>query len=74
MMPLDFLAYELLSRDDIADLHATRDAIELADFLINTASDDQIDLMIDTETDLDDELIIPELRAIMTKMILNPID
>lgn len=74
IMTLTTLAYILLSTQRAADLRPTHDAIELADLLINTASDDQLDLMIETETDLDDEMIIPELRAIMTEMILNPID
>jgi hypothetical protein len=70
---LDIIAYDLLARDDIVDLRATRDAIELADLLINTASYDHLMLMIDAGADLDDA-IIDELRAIMTDMILNPID
>lgn len=74
MLTLELLAYELISTQRAADLRPTHDAIELADLLINTASDDQIELMIDTHTDLDDDMIIPELRLIMTGMILNPID
>jgi hypothetical protein len=63
-MTLATLAYILLSRNDIADLHATRDADELADFLINTAT------LPDTITDHDTD----DLHSIMTEMILNPID
>ena len=61
---IDIIAYTLLMRDDIADLRATHDAIELADILINT----------ETEMIIPDNIDIPELRAIMTEMILNPID
>ncbi len=70
MITLDTFAYTILSRYDIADLHATRDAIELADLLIAYA--DHTDTEFDT--DLDDDMIIPELRLIMTNMILNPVD
>lgn len=72
---LSIIAYSMLSRDDIADLRATRDAIELADLLINTASDDQLNMIGDIQADLDDDYaVITELRTIMTDMILNPID
>lgn len=74
MITLEILAYSLISTQRAADLRPTHDAIELADILINTASDDEIDLMIDTATDLDEEMIIPALRTIMADMILNPID
>lgn len=64
IMTLTTLAYILISRDDIFELHATRDAAELADHLIN------ISTLPDTITDADTD----DLHAIMTEMILNPID
>lgn len=68
---LDDLAYAILSgthpiftADQIADLHSTRDAAELADLLINGMT--LPDTLTDHSTDL--------LHSIMTDMILNPID
>jgi hypothetical protein len=61
---LNIIAYSMLARDDIADLRATRDAAELADFLINSAT------LPDTITDHDTD----DLHLIMTSMIMNPID
>jgi hypothetical protein len=61
------IAYDLLSRDDIADLRATRDAIELADLLISIMPSRYDDTLIYDEP-------LYELRTIMTDMILNPLD
>lgn len=65
MLPI--IAYDLISRDDIADLYATRDAIELADLLISIMPSRYNDTLIYDEP-------LNELRSIMTEMILNPID
>lgn len=76
---LNMIAYEMLSRDDIADLRATRDADELADLLINLAPDCLItyaplDDAIMNDDDDAASMIIEELRPILVAMILNPID
>lgn len=76
---LNALAYSMLSRDDIADLRATRDADELADLLINFAPDELIsfpplDDAIMNDDDDTASTIIEELRPILVAMILNPID
>ena len=74
---LDILAYELLSRDDIAELRAIMDAIELADYIFNLAPDA---LMIYCESMLDDDdddaiiALRDELLPLMESMILNPVD
>lgn len=64
IMTLTTLAYMLLSTQRAADLRPTHDAAELADHLIN------ISTLPDTITDADTD----DLHAIMTEMILNPID
>lgn len=69
-MTLELIAYELLSRDDIADLRATHDAIELADFLINFT---RPDLIKDATEDLDEDdflIFVNDLRLITEEMIL----
>lgn len=74
MIDLDILATQLLAREDIADLRATRDAAELADLLIWTAPNSiyapiAAHLPIDHADDF-----IPNLRAELTAMILAPND
>ena len=71
---LDIIATQLLARDDIADLHATRDAIELADLLIWTAPN-MIYAHIAAHLPIEHEdHFIPDLRAELVAMILNPND
>jgi hypothetical protein len=60
----DLAATLMLDRDDIADLRATRDAIELAWHLI--------DIEPDTSTLL--EVDLDQLADIMTTMILSPMN
>jgi hypothetical protein len=60
IIDFDIIAYSIIiARDDIFELHASRDAAELATFLINNS---------------DHSAIIDELHPIMTAMILDPID
>jgi hypothetical protein len=58
---LELIAYDLLARDDIFDLHSTRDAAELADHLIN------ISTLPDTITNADAD----DLHAMMVGMIFD---
>jgi hypothetical protein len=55
---LDLIAINLLDRDDIADLVSSRDAIEVAWYLINL------------ETDL--EVEVDQLAETIKDMILDP--
>lgn len=71
---LTIIAYELLSRDDIANLYATRDADELAELLIADAPLTTILPALDAHNPTIDFATIDQLHAIMTNMILNPID
>lgn len=72
---LDIIATQLLARDDITDLRATRDAIELADLLIWTAPDTIIADAIEHHLPIEHaDDFIPTLRATLTDMILNPND
>lgn len=73
---LTIAAHIMLSRDDIADLHATRDAIELSDLLIWEGHDAFLSLIDDDLIDDDDAciLIMDRMRAIMTDMILTDHD
>lgn len=64
-------AYILLSRDDIADLRATRDVDELITYLIGNPDSNKI---IDDMNYYFDDESHSILRKIMTEMILNPID
>jgi len=77
MRQIEVIAYELLSLPEVADLRATRDAIELADLIINNDPDALITFL-DDKLDLDDDdaciEIMDELREIMTEMILHPVD
>lgn len=64
-------AYILLSRDDIADLRATRDADELITYLISNPDSNKI---IDDMNYYFDDESHSILRTTMIKMILNPVD
>lgn len=71
---MDAIATQLLARDDIADLYANKDAVELADLLIWTAPD-LIYAHIAAHLPIDHaDNFIPELRAELTAMILSPND
>jgi hypothetical protein len=74
MTDLEVIATQLLARDDIADLRATRDAIELADLLIWTAPEAIYALIQDHEPISHDDYMIPALRATLTGMIESPND
>jgi len=71
---LDIISTQLLAREDIADLRSTRDAIELADLLIWTAPDSIYTQITDHIILIggDADLFIPNLREVLTSMILNP--
>jgi hypothetical protein len=77
---LTIIAIQILARDDIADLRATRDADELADYLIH---DDPHDAMIgyapldDAIMNDDDDAaiaIMNSLHPILVAMIIDPIE
>lgn len=73
-LALDIIATQLLARDDIADLYANKDAVELADLLIWTAPN-SIYAHIAAHLPIDHaDNFIPDLRAELVAMILNPND
>lgn len=67
---IDMIAIELLAREDIADLHSTRDADELAHYLIMNAKGDIIPALVDMILDSP----LTALHDSLIGMILNPND
>jgi hypothetical protein len=74
---LRIIALDMITRDDISILLATRDAIELADLLIAIMPDSLITVLTDhleIDDDLEFEFMIGDLRREIESMILSPMN